>query len=103
MAGCSFAEQTYLLQDAHVINLGIPGYPEYNWFAVFDGHGGTHTSKYSAEHVLNKVISQPDWSKDHKNLDNIKRAYTQGFLETDVALRQVRSLCSCAVFDDCIR
>ena len=35
------------VQDAHVMQLGVPGHKDVSWFGVFDGHGGDLVSQES--------------------------------------------------------
>ncbi len=84
------------MQDAHTIIIGVPGSPDYNWFGVYDGHGGTFVSKTSAQFVLSKILETEEWKQDSKSIDSVKEAIRKGFLVMDEALRKVcLILCLC--------
>ena len=76
-------------QDAHTIKMGIDGAPEHSWFAVFDGHGGTFTSKYAAAKVLEKICSTPEWAADRFSPVTLGNAMVRGFLDLDEDLKKV--------------
>jgi serine/threonine protein phosphatase PrpC len=78
------------MEDAHAIKLGIDGAPQHSWFAVFDGHGGSFTSRYASARVLERIVATPEWKADHSSPENIGKAMVRGFLEVDEDLRKVR-------------
>ena len=78
------------MEDAHTITLPIESAPEYSWFAVYDGHGGSLVSTESAKAVLGKITGSAEWRTDHRSLDSIRAAMKRGFLEMDEDLRKVR-------------
>ncbi len=79
------------MEDAHTITLPIESSPEYSWFAVYDGHGGSLVSTESAKAVLGKITGSAEWRADHRSLDSIRAAMKRGFLEMDEDLRKVRA------------
>jgi len=70
-------------EDAHVMQIGIPGHKDVSWFGVFDGHGGDLVSQESAKRLLGKI-----------NLDSIKpedltKSMRKAFIDLDAELRQL--------------
>jgi protein phosphatase PTC2/3 len=73
------------MEDAHTtINQLSPDDSKHiSFFAVFDGHGGTHAAKYCGQH-LHGVLS----SCSEFQTGDYKKALKTGFLTTDERLRK---------------
>ena len=67
---------------------GIPGAPTYNWFAVFDGHGGAFVSRASAEVLLDRIQATREFKDDGRSAASLAAAIRQGFLNLDADLRK---------------
>lgn len=89
------------MQDAHTLQIGVPGHPDYCWFAVFDGHGGSLTSSHASKAVLSKVVATPEWQADSVSPESIGRAIVRGFLDIDEDLRKVRAATSGQLVKQC--
>lgn len=76
------------MEDAHCVRLGIEGCPDYNFLAVFDGHGGHFVSSFSAKNLLRFITDTPEWKRDHRTPKGISEAFKRGFLNLDTQLRQ---------------
>src|SRR5881398_648903 len=67
------------MEDKHTIETNVPGFPNYSFFGVYDGHGGKETSKYISENLHLNVF---------KNIhelgeENIEKAIKNAFMQTD--------------------
>jgi protein phosphatase 2C family protein 2/3 len=54
-----------------------------SFFAVYDGHGGTHAAKYSGQNLHQNVVSSVDFEQGE-----YQKALKNGFLKTDENLRK---------------
>ncbi len=70
--------------------MAVPGRPEYCWFGVFDGHGGSLVAKQAAEHLLKFIQETKAWKEDSTSIESLKSAIRQGFIDFDQKLREVR-------------
>ncbi|KAM6491095.1 Protein phosphatase 2C (PP2C)-like domain containing protein [Amanita muscaria] len=67
------------MEDAHVAVLDLDGEPNSNgFFAVYDGHGGGHVSKYAGENLHKRLLSE---DKYHER--DYETALKKAFLGTD--------------------
>ncbi len=51
------------MEDAFSCSLGLNSDPNMAYVAVFDGHGGTQIADYAAEHLIDKIMEQPEFGK----------------------------------------
>ncbi len=72
-----------------MVQIGIEGQPDYSFFAVFDGHGGSFVSTTAAQHLLSCVMSTAEWRSGDRSPAVIQEAMRKGFLVMDDALRAV--------------
>ncbi|KAI1719710.1 protein phosphatase 2C domain-containing protein [Ditylenchus destructor] len=88
------------MEDAHRICVSIPEFPEWSFFAVFDGHAGNKVAFYSASHLLETLMETPQFrqlremSNDGRlaitdeAIDLLKKGLIDGFLNLDAAMQQ---------------
>lgn len=76
----------FALQDAHTVKLGLPGYPDYNWFAVYDGHGGKFVSQFSAVAAVEKFLETSEWKTTPHTPENLAEGMRKAFLQVDAEL-----------------
>lgn len=53
---CSMQGWRVEMEDAHCAKVGLPGLPDWSFFAVFDGHAGAYVSAHCAENLLNTIL-----------------------------------------------
>ncbi|KAL0097929.1 phosphatase 2C-like domain-containing protein, partial [Phycomyces blakesleeanus] len=70
------------MEDAH-ITIAEDGDTQASLFAVFDGHGGEKTAKYSKDHLPNLLLKSEAFKQGH-----FREALKQSFLGIDEALRE---------------
>lgn len=78
------------MEDAHTHVLGVPGLPDLSFFGVYDGHGGSMVSKYTALHLLEVMRSTESWAqltKSKMGLEQLEAAMHSGFLKLDAQMR----------------
>lgn len=84
------------MEDAHTVKVPVgEDHPEYSFFAVFDGHGGTFTSKTAAAELLDRILRRTEWAEAHSteggrsgyDVDRIAEAIRRGFIDMDEDLR----------------
>ena len=51
------------MEDAHSAFLHLPGDRAAAFFAVFDGHGGTRVAQYAAEHLHERLVTEPAYNQ----------------------------------------
>ncbi|CAE7237803.1 Ppm1a [Symbiodinium sp. KB8] len=73
-------------EDAHVMQLGVPGHDDVSWFGVFDGHGGSLISNEAAKRLLGKI----DLSSTEP--EALQAAMRKGFLECDAEMRKMDAI-----------
>lgn len=88
------------MEDAHRICVSIPEFPEWSFFAVFDGHAGNKVAYYSANHLLETLLETPQFrqlrersnggkmSINDEAIDLIKKGIVEGFLNLDATMQQ---------------
>ena len=78
------------MEDAHILK-EIPDVEKHTILAVFDGHGGAGAAKYSAKHLLPKIIETDDWkayvADDCSDHTHIGKALHTAFMAIDVDIR----------------
>lgn len=74
--------------------LGLPGWPDYSWFAVYDGHGGSFTSKYASAHALGKVMATKEWAATPHTAASLAEAMRKGFLDLDAEMHRLPPVAS---------
>ncbi|XP_012693545.2 protein phosphatase 1A isoform X2 [Clupea harengus] len=96
------------MEDAHTAVIGLPrGLRPWSFFAVYDGHAGSQVARYSCEHLLEHITSNPDFqgsaepqvqpdgagdeAKEMENpsVDQVKLGIRTGFLQIDEHMRQI--------------
>jgi protein phosphatase 1B len=75
------------LQDAHSVVIGLLNYPAYSWYAVYDGHGGSFTSKFCALNALNTIMRTREWQAPHTP-EGLSEALRKGFIDLDADLQR---------------
>lgn len=77
------------MEDNHCIKINLgSNLEEWSYFAVFDGHSGSLTSKYCAEHLLETILTEEDF------LQNTETAINAGFINLDKAMRLLPEISS---------
>src|SRR4051812_26556625 len=79
------------MQDAHVIHYEPGSLRGCAVFGVFDGHGGTFASSWTAKHLVPRLEQcLRDALPDHGVLDTalLRRTIKEAFLQTDMELAQ---------------
>eukprot|EP00899_Mesostigma_viride_P020090 jgi/Mesvir1/28082/Mv04673-RA.1 len=66
------------LEDAYRAIPDVGGDPHTGFFAVFDGHGGSHAAEYASEHLVNNIMHHFE-----RTGGDMEAAVRNGFLETD--------------------
>lgn len=79
------------MEDAHKILLRMPGAADANFFAVFDGHGGSLVSKTAADRIVERLQATREWKEDGGRLDpaGLSAALRQAFLDLDDEMRRL--------------
>lgn len=80
------------MEDAHTIKLGLDGAPDYSWFAVFDGHGGSLISQRSSEMLVGKIQGTAAWKSGTRDVATLSTALREGFEKLDEDLRQLTEI-----------
>lgn len=47
------------MEDRHSVQIGLPKLPDWSFFAVFDGHGGSLVADTAARNLLTYILDQP--------------------------------------------
>eukprot|EP01123_Difflugia_compressa_P013038 TRINITY_DN5827_c0_g1_i1.p1 TRINITY_DN5827_c0_g1~~TRINITY_DN5827_c0_g1_i1.p1 ORF type:complete len:475 (-),score=83.65 TRINITY_DN5827_c0_g1_i1:83-1507(-) len=68
------------MEDTHAIQTSLPNHPESGFFAVYDGHGGSHASNYLHTHFNQRI--------DQLNDVHCKRSITDALLLLDSELEK---------------
>jgi len=76
------------MEDACVHKTGLPEAPDFSFFGVFDGHGGSMTSIYSAAKLIDAIVATPEW-KMEKTPKNLEEAMRKGSLKLDSEMREL--------------
>ena len=77
------------MEDAHTAITGLNSeLPDWNYFAVFDGHAGALVSEHSAENLLDCIMQTKEFKAD----DVIKGIHS-GFLNLDEKMRYLPQMC----------
>jgi protein phosphatase 2C family protein 2/3 len=71
------------MEDAHVIEFKIGNNRHAAFLAVFDGHNGSGAAKYCSIHLLDKILSQPDFKSK-----TYEAALEKAFISIDEDLGQ---------------
>jgi len=87
---------TFFSQDAHTVEVSVPRKPEYSFYAVFDGHGGSYIAMVAAKKLLDCIMDQPAFERVDESTEFLKTAMIEGFKALDYEMRQVR-LCDAVV------
>jgi hypothetical protein len=87
---------TFFSQDAHTVEVSVPRKPEYSFYAVFDGHGGSYIAMVAAKKLLDCIMDQPAFERVDESIEFLKTAMIEGFKTLDHEMRQVR-LCDAVV------
>ncbi|ENN78131.1 protein phosphatase 1A isoform X2 [Dendroctonus ponderosae] len=61
---------------------------DWSYFAVFDGHAGARVSAHCADHLLDAIVAQEEFSED------VIKGIRQGFLELDDKMRNLPEMSS---------
>jgi len=66
------------MEDAHSTFLSLKEDKNASFFAVYDGHGGSHVAQWCGEHVHKDIVENPNYKTG-----NYIEALKQGFLDCD--------------------
>jgi protein phosphatase 2C family protein 2/3 len=67
------------MEDKHIIEGNIPGFPGYSYFGVYDGHLGTSTVEYISENLHLNIFKKIQEIGE----ENIEEAIKDAFMQTD--------------------
>ena len=89
------------MEDAHTAIINIPNFPEWSFFAVFDGHAGDLISNKCATMLWETIVSLDDFSKaanaslsEESGRTELENAIKDGFLKLDAKLRELPDMVS---------
>jgi len=86
------------MEDAHCAVIGLPDLKDWCFFAVFDGHAGAKVSNYSAQKLLEAIISNEDFKSaltpDSLAPEGVKKGILNGFLSLDDRMREIPEMAS---------
>lgn len=78
------------MEDAHHARTDLgDGFPDWSYFAVFDGHAGYKVSEHCAKHLLEAILH----TEEFRNSDVVKGIHS-GFLKLDTKMRDLPELAS---------
>lgn len=87
------------MEDAHCANIGLPGLPNWNFFAIFDGHAGTKVSSYCAGELLRSIVGNQHFKGneaepkeiecEEPSTEQVLSGIKTGFLELDSSIRDL--------------
>jgi serine/threonine protein phosphatase PrpC len=66
-------------------------HPDYSFFGVFDGHGGKFIAEQASKDLLSYIQNTEHWRKNSTDKESIEAAMRQGFINLDLALKEVRA------------
>jgi len=78
------------MEDAHTIEPNVEGMPGHSLFAVFDGHGGQSAAIFASQNILSCLLKTEKfvaYKADQTNLELLKQAMQEAFLEVDRLMR----------------
>lgn len=84
------------MEDNHCAQIGIPDLKDWSFFAVFDGHAGSKVSAYSAQKLLDAIVTNEDFGKSggEPSVENVKKGIKTGFLGLDESMREIPEMAS---------
>jgi serine/threonine protein phosphatase PrpC len=71
----------------------LSDHPDYSFYGVFDGHGGKLIAERAAKDLLETIQATNEWKTNSTDVNSLKAAMRQGFVNLDLALKEVRVLC----------
>jgi len=80
------------MEDAHCAVVGLPGLPDWSFFAVFDGHAGAKVSQFCSDNLLDAITGREEMKDPQSQsnaAENIKKAILNGFLALDDQMREI--------------
>uniref|UniRef100_A0A8C1SW30 protein-serine/threonine phosphatase n=1 Tax=Cyprinus carpio TaxID=7962 RepID=A0A8C1SW30_CYPCA len=88
------------MEDAHTAVIGLPySLSMWSFFAVYDGHAGSHVARYCCEHLLEHITSNPDFRggcsgggdsiNAEPSVESVKCGIRTGFLQIDEHMRAI--------------
>jgi len=75
------------MEDAHTVELELPGRPGVSFFAVFDGHGGKTVAQASGPLILSKIVDTEAYKSGDQSPEVLGEALTQGLFSLDTAIK----------------
>ena len=79
------------MEDAH-ISRDFISRPDHLLLAVFDGHAGSGSAYYAAEHLMQVIEATNQWKQylkeDCNNIKLLEDALTTAFVEIDIKIRE---------------
>ena len=78
-----------VMEDAHCVYSPVPDAPHWALFGLFDGHGGSFTGKYAANHLLNIFCKTDAWHAKTSQVQVLAEGLTTTFGELDKQLSVV--------------
>ncbi|RIA79934.1 phosphatase 2C-like domain-containing protein [Glomus cerebriforme] len=67
------------MEDIHTIEINIPGFSNYSFFGIYDGHCGKDTAQYISKNLHHNIFKKLD-ELGEKNIEN---AIKDAFMKTD--------------------
>jgi len=78
------------MEDSHVA-IDLPGFPNHQFFAVFDGHAGAGAAKYASKNMVQYLQESKEWRKyadgGCSNIEDLGNAMVDAFLKVDETMR----------------
>ena len=76
------------MEDAHIVDGKMPSLPDHSLFAVFDGHGGDYSARFTQANLIKAVSEQEEWREyvKTKDIPMLCAALRKGFFDNDRAL-----------------
>ncbi|ORC93159.1 putative protein phosphatase 2C [Trypanosoma theileri] len=75
------------MEDAHVAQLNLDGNKHHAFFGVFDGHNGHKIAKYCSGHLLDELMSAPQYREG-----KYEEAFKESFRSLDSKLSEMPAL-----------
>jgi len=79
------------MEDSHVA-IDLPGFPNHQFFAVFDGHAGAGAAKFAAQNMVQYLQESTPWKKyadcGCSNIEDLGNAMVDAFLRVDERMRK---------------
>ncbi|KAK8803408.1 hypothetical protein WA158_001102 [Blastocystis sp. Blastoise] len=77
------------MEDCHYIETSLPGNVRTGFYGVFDGHGGSYTSSYTSEHLLDELLRQQEYHASDTTPQQYEQVLKNGFVHFDQKLKHI--------------